>query len=341
VGATIDAPRLGGTPWGVGGEGLISIRNYRHLLLRAGRLDARHALPAIRPADSSITSMMGEGRQQAAGLSWSIEQRWRSLPSLSFFGRDGAGQARTDYGLSRTTTDAVVQWRGAGRPIGISGRIGLMQTSTFPGTNADRPDTVDRFGPALEARRFGTTRYVTLGGGALVDHRADAARATDGWLAQVVVNGYRGLSADAPSFVRAAIDARVSRGIGPPRHVLAGRLLASVDATGRGQRVPYYLQQTLGGASSLRGYTSYRLRGERLVHATVESRWQIHHRLDIVPFVDAGAAGRSPIDQGLHGVIVSPGIGLRVKRKGRSIGRLDLAHGREGTRISLDVGDPF
>jgi hemolysin activation/secretion protein len=63
--------------------------------------------------------------------------------------------------------------------------------------------------------------------------------------------------------------------------------------------------------------------------------------VEVAPFLDAGAVGRSPIGQGLNGLVVSPGIGLRVTHRGRSIGRIDVAHGREGTRVSFDVGAPF
>jgi hypothetical protein len=341
AGAALEAPTVADTPWGIGGEGLWSIRDYRHLLVRAGRLDGRRGLPAMRAADSALTSMMEEGRQHAAGLAWFVEHRYRSLPTLSFFGRDDGGTARTDYGVSRTTTDAVVQWRAPGSGLGFSGRVGFMRTDTFAGRDPHRVDTIERFGPAIDAGGVADTRYVTMGVGALVDHRSERPRPAGGWLAQATVTGYRGASGASPSFVRTALDVRGFRPMGPARHTLAARLLASADVAGHGHGVPSYLQQTLGGTNSLRGYTSYRLRGERLVHATVESRWQIYHRLDVVPFVDAGAVGRSPIDQGLHGVIVSPGIGLRVKHKGRSIGRLDLAHGREGTRVSFDVGGPF
>jgi hypothetical protein len=341
AGAALEAARVAGTPWGAGAEGLWSIRDYRHLLVRAGRLEPRRGLPAMRAADSAITSTMEEGRASGAGLAWYVEHRYRSLPTLSFFGHDDLGTARTDYGIARTTTDAVVQWRAPGRAVGMSGRVGFMRSDTFAGRDPHRVDTIDRFGEATGAGGLADTRYVTFGGGALVDRRSERPRPGGGWLAQATATGYRGVSAASPSFVRAALDVRGFRPIGPPRHTLAARLLASADVTAHGRSVPSYLQQTLGGTNSLRGYTSYRLRGERLVHATIESRWQMYHRLDVVPFVDAGAVGRSPIDQGLHGVVVSPGLGLRLKHKGRSIGRLDLAHGREGTRVSFDVGGPF
>jgi hypothetical protein len=341
AGAAVEASRVADTPWGIGGDALWSIRDYRHLLLRAGRLERRRGLPALRPADSAVTSMMDDGRAGTAGLAWFVEHRYRSLPTLSFFGRDALGQARTDYGVSRTTTDAVVQWRPEGGRWGVSGRVGFMRTDTFAGRDPHRTDTVDRFGEALDAGGVARTRYVTAGVGAVVDHRNARPGPVPGWLAQVVVTGYEGVSGDAPSFVRAAVDVRGFRPLGPARHTLAARLVASAGATATGRRVPYHLQQTLGGTNSLRGYTSYRLRGERLVHATVESRWQIHHRVEVAPFLDAGAVGRSPIGQGLNGLVVSPGIGLRVTHRGRSIGRIDVAHGREGTRVSFDVGAPF
>ena len=169
------------TPWGLGAEGLWSIRDYRHLLVRAGRLEPRRGLPAIRAADSAITSMMEEGREHASGLAWFVEHRYRSLPALSFFGHDALGTARTDYGVARTTTDAVVQWRAAGSRLGFSGRAGFMRTDTFVGHDPHRiPNTIDRFGPAIHAARVADTRYVTIGAGALVDHRDERRPATGG-----------------------------------------------------------------------------------------------------------------------------------------------------------------
>ena len=339
VGAAVEASRLGDVPFGVGGEAMISVRDYRHVLVRAGRLEGRRALPALRAADSSITSMMDEGRPGGSGVAIFAEHRWRHLPALTFFGLDALGEARTDFGVRRTTTDAVVQWRQPGGRVGLSGRVGLLSSRTFAGSNDQHTDTVERFGAILDGGRLTTTRYVTAGAGALVDRRGEAS--PDGWLAHAVVNGYSSTTAASPSFVRVAIDVRGFRAVGSPRHVLAARVVASADAVPDGGRVPFALQQTLGGTNTLRGYSSYRLRGERLAHVTVESRWQVWRRVDVVPFVDAGGVSRSPTDQALRGLHVAPGIGLRAKHKGRSIGRLDFAWGREGARVSFDIGGPF
>ena len=339
VGAALEAPRLGDVPFGIGGEAMISVRDYRHVLVRAGRLEGRRALPALRAADSSITSMMDEGRPGGSGLAVFAEHRWRHLPALTFFGSDALGEARTDFGVRRTTTDAVVQWRQPGGRVGLSGRVGLMSSSTFAGSNDQHTDTVERFGSILDGGRLSTTRYVTTGAGALVDRRGETS--PDGWLAHAVLNGYASTTAASPSFVRVAIDVRGFRSTGSPRHVLAARVVASADVVPDGGRVPFALQQTLGGTNSLRGFSSYRLRGEQLAHLTVESRWQVWRRLDVVPFVDAGGVSRSPTELALRGLHVSPGIGLRAKHKGRPIGRLDLAWGRDGARVSFDVGGPF
>lgn len=264
-------------PWGAGAEGMLSTRNYQHLLVRAGRMTRRRFLPELRAADSAAMSFMDAGRG-GTGAALFLEHRYRHLPRMPFFGLENDALLRTDFGIDRTTTDLVGQWAPA-RHVGVAGRFGVLTTTTFDGTDAERPNTHDRFGAALDDVRFARSRYLTAGLGVSIRRHGEAAHGA-GWMVQAAATGFAGTTAGASSFARLAVDASSSRAVGWARHILALRALASSDLTGSGGQVPFYLQQTLGGTSTVRAVDSYRLRGTQLAHVTVESRWRVASMLE-------------------------------------------------------------
>ena len=67
------------------------------------------------------------------------------------------------------------------------------------------------------------------------------------------------------TLTRFAADARRFVRLGSKRHVLAFRGVASADQTDAGSRVPFYLQSALGGSELLRGFDSYRFRGDKVM----------------------------------------------------------------------------
>ena len=91
----------------------------------------------------------------------------------------------------------------------------------------------------------------------------------------------------------------------------------------------------------LRGFGSDRLRGESVWSANAEYRWRVHPRIEIAPFVDAGTVAPRFSNFRSTGVEIAPGIGLRIVGGSRVIGRLDFAHGRDGSRVMFALGAPF
>ncbi len=331
AGASVEWPSITGQAFGVGGEGLISVRNYQHLLVRSGYLAQRRLLPELRAADAPITSFMDAGRREP-GAAIYVEHRYRRLPSLAYFALAGHDPLRTDFGLTRTTTDLVGQWA-ASPSLGGAMRVGVMTTRAFDGTDDQRPNTHQTFGRALADGDVGLTRYVTAGIGVSVNRRDDAVPAA-GWMLQAAATGFGSTTARAPSFVRLAVDARAHRRVGVARHVMAAQALLSADLADGGRSVPYYLQQTLGGSSTLRAFDSYRVRGTQLLHLGVESRWRVAKMIEIAPFVDAGRVRGGALADGVAGWLVAPGIGVRIRYKQLVVGRLDVARGREGYRLA-------
>ncbi|MEZ5289035.1 MAG: BamA/TamA family outer membrane protein [Vicinamibacterales bacterium] len=339
AGAAAEVVRLGRTPLGVGVDGMVSIRSYRQLAVRFGILGSRRQLAALRPWDTTLGPVLNDGDREAEGLAVYVEHQYRHLPGLSLFGVTGGDLARTDFGRDTTGTDVVLQWR-ARRNLDVGVRAGSTMVDAYAGGDGHLVNT-DVALPVLAPALDGRTRYTTLGAGAGWDGRDHPTRPTRGGVAQLAWWAFRPTDPSATAFTRTTVDLRAYRQVGSARHVLAARLLASIDQHGSGTTVPFHMMQTLGGSETLRGFHSYRLRGERLASVSVESRWQINRLFDVVPFVDLGAVGRGPVDQRASGLLTSFGAGLRTHLGERAVLRTDIAASREGARFILTLDAPF
>jgi hemolysin activation/secretion protein len=125
------------------------------------------------------------------------------------------------------------------------------------------------------------------------------------------------------------------------RGVLAARGLVSTDFTGENGATPFYLQQSLGGGETLRGFHSYRFPDQAIAHASVEYRWRAHRFVEIAPFLDTGTVAQSLSRLSLSSLKMSLGVGIRGRTTRRTIGRLDSAWSSEGYRISIGIGPAF
>jgi outer membrane protein assembly factor BamA len=68
---------------------------------------------------------------------------------------------------------------------------------------------------------------------------------------------------------------------------LRGRIQA--DDRYAGDRVPFYLQPTLGGDSDLRGYRPFRFYDNASAVLNAEYRWQVFYGMEMALFADAGS----------------------------------------------------
>jgi outer membrane protein assembly factor BamA len=179
--------------------------------------------------------------------------------------------------------------------------------------------------------------FMTAGVGVVWDLRDNSRAPELGWFAGTSQRQFVAVSNDGPSFARATLDVRGYRPV--PGGTLAVRGLTSADL--RGSSTPFYLQASLGGPQTLRGFHNYRFTDRALAHGSVEYRWRAHRYIEIAPFLDAGTVARawSRLPQG--SLEMTPGIGLRGRTDSRVLGRLDWSRSREGQRITLGVGPAF
>lgn len=119
------------------------------------------------------------------------------------------------------------------------------------------------------------------------------------------------------------------------RRVLAFRAASTMMFTRAGQRVPFYMQSTVGGSDDLRGFRAYRFYGDNSAVINAEYRWEIFSGLDGAFFFDAGQVFDRRRDFQFNAFESSWGFGLRGNVQNVPVIRVDVGFSREGFRIWL------
>ncbi|MES3629226.1 MAG: BamA/TamA family outer membrane protein [Longimonas sp.] len=124
-------------------------------------------------------------------------------------------------------------------------------------------------------------------------------------------------------------------------HVLALRhrtVLTDVSSTAD---IPFFELPALGGSYTLRGFRDFQFRGRHALLFNAEYRWRTWHFADLVLFADAGKSFDTVDRWGLTDLNMSYGIGSRLSSNGSTLGRIDLAYGDDGLRLTISTGNVF
>jgi hypothetical protein len=298
----------------------------------------------LAPVDTDLASVFNHNSRLAFGTSIFVHARERVYPRVDFFGLGQASEVdgRSDYGVAGSSVDLVGQWQ-RDRHFGVSGRVGTLDLRLRPGTNSNIPNTDTMYPPTSAPGLDAQHRYRVLGAAATLDYRDEPQMPSEGTFLGVAWWRGTALEVDDPAFNWTRLIAEVRQFVpwGSPDRVIAIHGLLSTRLGDVTAPTPFYLQPTLGGSKTLRGFGSYRLRGDAVWTATIEYRWRVHRRLQIAPFLDAGAVANQFSHLGDARVAFSPGIGLRAISHDRVIGRLDLVRSRDGNRAVLTLSAPF
>jgi outer membrane protein assembly factor BamA len=151
---------------------------------------------------------------------------------------------------------------------------------------------------------------------------------------------YRDRELDRYSFASWQADLRHFLTFTKDTRVLALRAWVTSASPDSGNEVPFYLQPTLGGARTLRGYRTFRFRDRSALLLQAEYRWRINDFVSGALFYDTGAVARTLADLGR--LERNYGIGLRAGGRMGSAFRVDFAFGgHEGSRLLIRFDDAF
>ena len=106
-------------------------------------------------------------------------------------------------------------------------------------------------------------------------------------------------------------------------------------------RVPFYLQESLGGSHTLRGFDSFRFRGEKVILGQAEYRWLAAPPIELAVFYDIGTVSAPGEDLDFDDPKSNWGVGLRIKNFRTTLVRLDYARSFETSVFMFRVSSSF
>ena len=274
------------------------------------------------------------------GLYLELYGRRRDFPQEDFFGLgpDTQVSQRSNYARRDSFGEITGGFEKGLLETGVG--VGYLDVSIGTGTDTRMPSSMAIFGPEEMPGAADRSRFVVIQPFvefATVD-RAVNDRA--GGIYRLSVAQYRDRDLDRYSFVRWEADVRHFFSFVKDTRTIALRALAVSANPDADQEVPFYMQPTLGGARSLRGYRTFRYRDRTAALLQAEYRWRINEFVTGALFYDTGAVGAS-FDQ-LARFERNYGIGLRAGNRMGSAFRIDFAFGgREGHRLLIRFDDAF
>jgi hypothetical protein len=335
-------PKVGGVR---SGSGLALGVQYDKLGLGGGKAEVSSNVAAsVRSyelADLRLTFPSFLRREERLFLT--AYARYRNFPQEDFYGLgpDSSEDDRTSFRYE----DATVELGAGFRPrkwLTLGGGVGYIDLNVGRGTDDRFPSAEEQFDDAqapgidLQPSFVGSHVY------AEVDYRDVPGRPKWGGYYRLAVTRFDARGGNLFDFRRYAIELQQYLSFSrDDRRTIALRALGTFDDAMKGHRIPFYLENTLGGGSDLRAFHDFRFRDRYRLLFNLEYRREVWKGLDLAAFADAGKVFGDIDELDLGHLKFAWGGGLRIKNKKEVLLRLDLGHGDEGTLLYIRFGPVF
>jgi hypothetical protein len=335
-------PDMGGSGIDLQASAAHSFRGYRLYDLQIGKIQHEGKAFSLEPIGNGPAYQFDDIQPKSSGLFLYGQLRYRYFPQEDYFGPGSASRKedRTSYLAEDMNYELVSGWQ-VNRWVGLATRVGLLQPNIEPGTDRRFPATQFLFADPLAPGLSGQPDFVHISGALMLDTRDRPGNPHKGGMVGLLVSRFKERSGSQYDFNRAALDMRYYQELWSEQRVLALRFFTSTDNPDSGSRVPFYLQDTLGGSETLRGFREFRFRDNKLLYMSAEYRWEASPAVELALFYDAGKVFGSTSDFGFRHLEKSVGGGVRFKTPQAVIIRLDAGRSREGTRFFFRFGPSF
>jgi outer membrane protein assembly factor BamA len=287
---------------------------YRNLGLLGGRFHGELQFEYERDATVRFFGLGAESRQETETNMTSQVAGFRTVLGVNM-----TSVARLSFGESLQRYDVL---RGAVPNLPFSGDV--------------FPDVAGMKGAFIHAQRVGLT----------YDNRDSLTLPTRGLAVTVYTEVSARLLGSDADYVKGGIDAVYLHPVWDGRVVLVGRGL--LEAVSGDDEVPFQVLPTLGGGTTLRGFSQGRFIGEGRVLLNLEARirlfalriFGVAAEFQAAPFIDIGRVFDQVQD--LQGRLeVTPGLGLRGLVVPSVVGHIEVGVSREGPAIFVGLDYPF
>ena len=258
--------------------------------------------------------------------------RRRDFPQEDFFGIGPASlrARRSNFALR----DTLLRVTGGARRDGLMSGLTVSHLTSSIGSGTDKrmPSIEELFVAADVPGLTGQPAFVVLEPFVEYSTADPPLNPTAGGRYRVTFSRFNDTDLDRFSFNRWNVNRRqYVPFFGRTRTIALHAWLSTSDPAERDE-VPFYLQPTLGGAYSLRGFPTFRFRDRAAALLQAEYRWRINEFVSGALFYDTGAV--APRLGDLSKFKRDYGLGLRAGSRNGVAFRTDLAFGSgEGTRL--------
>jgi hypothetical protein len=257
-------------------------------------------------------------------------------PHIDYYGPgpNSSKQARTSYRLE----DTWVQGSAGVIPfehLAIGGMARYLLNNVAPGRDHRFASTDQVFTEETTPGIQIQTNYVETGGFIQYDWRDYPGEPRRGGNYRARYSLFNDIEQRGFSFDRLDLEAQQYFSFFNQRRVIAlrGRLQAADPHAGN--RVPFYMQPTLGGPDDLRGFRAFRFYDNVALVLNGEYRWEVFSGLDMALFVDAGRVYHNWHDITLQEMQTDAGFGFRFNVRNAVFMRIDAGFSREGYQVWL------
>ena len=266
---------------------------------------------------------------------------WRDATEVPFFGigMTSSGGDGTSYRFEQPFGSALLTFRPTRRLLLLRGGFEASRWNLQPGKGT-LPSVEEVYTPASLPGLGTTTTFLHTQATVGFDSRASSGYARRGGFYGVTGHDYTDRD-DALGFRQVNYEVVQHIPILRETWVLSLHGLAKTTWDKDTQATPFYLMPSLGGGSSLRGFSSFRFTDRHSLLLQAEWRVMANRFFESAVFYDAGKVAARASDLDLNHLKSDYGFGVRFHAPLATVLRIDVARSNEGTRLVFAASPSF
>jgi outer membrane protein assembly factor BamA len=256
---------------------------------------------------------------------------WRDATQVGFYGlgMNTSKDDRTNYRFQQPYGSAVFTLFPARKILMLRGGAELTQWSLKSGQGSF-PSVEEIYTPATLPGLGAEVTYLHTQGSVGLDSRTSPDYTRRGVFLGATLHDYHDRDRDF-GFQMAEYEGIAHLPILRETWVLSFRARVQSAFDKDGQQIPFFMLPSVGGGSSLRGYSSWRFRDLNSLLLQGEWRIMVNRYLDLALFYDAGKVTARTSDLDLDGLKDDFGLGFRFHGPFVTPLRIEFARSRESS----------
>jgi hypothetical protein len=266
---------------------------------------------------------------------------WREATEVGFFGTgtSTSKDSQVNYGFKQPYGSATLEIFPARRILVLRGGFEASQWQQTSGAGTE-PSIETVYTPATLPGLGAKPTYLHSQGTVGIDWRPSPGYARRGGFYGVTFHDFTDPD-NAFGFKQVDYEAIQHIPILREAWVLSFRGAVQTTTTKSGEQIPFFMLPSLGGGSSLRGFSSWRFRDRNNLLLQGEWRIIVNRYVDLAVFYDAGKVTAHRSDLNLDGLKTDGGVGIRFHGPLATPVRVDFAKGNEGLSIVFSASAVF